>query len=78
MNERPPTTKTCFSVLLQLLDQADEIAVAADDHEGVDVRMGEGHLERVERQVDVRAVLVAAGREVALHHLGGVLGQQRL
>ena len=63
-------------VLLQLLDEADEVAVAADDHEGVDVGMGERHLERVEREVDVRAVLVAARREVALHHLDGVLGQR--
>ena len=60
-------------VLFQLLDQADEIAVTADDDERIDVRVGERHLERVEREVDVRAVLVAAGREVALHHADGVL-----
>ena len=63
-------------VLLQLLDQADEVAVAADDDEGVDVRMRERHLERVEREIDVGAVLVAAGRQVALHHLDGVLRQR--
>ena len=60
-------------VLLQLLDEGDEVAVAADDHVGVDVAVGERHLERVEREVDVGAVLVAAGREVALHQLRRVL-----
>ncbi len=63
-------------VLLQLFDQRDEVAVAADDDVGVDVGVGEGHLQRVERQVDVRPVLVAPGRQVALHQLGGVLGQR--
>ena len=62
-------------VLFQLVDQRDEIAVAADDGEGVDVIVREGHLQRVQRQVDVGAVLVAARRRVALHHLHGVLGQ---
>src|SRR5690606_17021104 len=60
-------------VLLELLHQADEVAVAADDHEGIDVGMREGHFERVEGQIDVRAILVAAWRQVALHHLDGVL-----
>ena len=64
------------AVLLQLLDQRDEVAVAADDDEGVDVVVGEGHLERVERHGDVGAVLVAAGRHVALHHPDGVLREQ--
>src|SRR5687767_6768418 len=35
-------------VLLQLLDQRDEVAVATDDDEGVDVVVGERHLEGVE------------------------------
>ena len=60
-------------VLLEFLDERDEVAVAADDHEGVDVRVRERHLERVEREVDVGAVLVAAGRHHALHHADGVL-----
>ena len=60
-------------VLLELLHQADEVAVAADDDEGVDVVVGERHLEGVEGEVDVGAVLVAAGRHVALHHAHGVL-----
>ena len=61
-------------VLLELLHQGDEVAVAADDDEGVDVVVGEGHLERVEREVDVGAVLVAAGRHHALHQPNGVVG----
>ena len=65
-------------VLLQLLDERQEVAVAADDDVGVDVGVGERHLERVEREVDVRAVLVAAGREVALHEADGVLREARL
>ena len=60
-------------VLLEFLDERDEVAVAADDHEGVDVRVRERHLERVEREVDVGAVLVAAGRHHALHHAHGML-----
>ena len=63
-------------VLLQFVDQRDEVAVAADNGEGVDVIVREGHLERVERQVDVGAVLVAARRRVALNHLHGVLGER--
>jgi hypothetical protein len=64
------------AVLLQLLDQRDEVAVAADDDEPVDVVVGEGHLERVEGHGDVGAVLVAAGGEVALHHPDGVLREE--
>ena len=64
------------AVLLELLDQRDEVAVAADDDEGVDVVVGEGHLERVERHGDVRAVLVAAWRHVALDHADGMLREQ--
>ena len=62
-------------VLLELFNQADEIAVAADNDERVDVRVRERHLQSVERKVDVRAVLVAARRQVALHHLDRVLRQ---
>ena len=64
-------------VLLQLLDERQEVAVAADDDVGVDVRMRERHLERVEREVDVGAVLVAARRQVALHEADGVLRERR-
>ena len=75
VNWRPPTMKICLVVLLELLDQTDEVAVAADDDECVDVRVRERHLERVERQVDVGPVLVTAGCRVALHHPDGVLRQ---
>ena len=63
-------------VLLQLLDERQEVAVAADDDVGVDVRVGERHLERVEREVDVGAVLVAARGQVALDEADGVLGER--
>ena len=61
-------------VLFQFVEQGDEIAIPADDGECVDVIVREGHLQRIQRQVDVRAVLVAARRRVALHHLYGMLG----
>ena len=60
-------------VLFELLDQSDEVAIAADNHECIDMISGERHLERIEREVDVGAVFVAAGREVALNHLDRVL-----
>ena len=63
-------------VLLQLFDEREKIAVAADDDVGVDVRVRECHLERVESEVDVGAVLVAAGRQIALHQPDGVLCQR--
>ena len=62
-------------VLLQLFDEGDEVRVAADDDEGVDVVVGERHLERVEGEVDVGAVLVSTGRQVALHHANRMLRQ---
>jgi hypothetical protein len=62
-------------VLFELLHERQEVAVAADDDVGVDVRVGERHFERVERQVDVGAVLVAAGGQVALHQPNGMLRQ---
>ena len=64
-----------FVVLLELVDESDKIAVAAHDAESVDVIVGKRQFERVERQIDVRAVLIAARRRVALHHLYGVLGE---
>ena len=71
----PPTTKISLVVLLQLVDQRHEIAVAADDGEGVDVVVRKRQFQRVERQVDVAAVLIAARRRIALHHLHGVFGE---
>ena len=63
-------------VLLQFLDERDEVAVAAHDDKGVDVVVGECHLERVEGEVDVGAVLVAARRQIALHHTNRVLREE--
>ncbi len=47
-------------VLFQLVHQRDEVAVAADDRECINVIVRKGHLQRVQRQVDIRAVFVAA------------------
>ena len=63
-------------VLLEFLDEREEIAVAAHDDVGVDVLVRERHLERVEREVDVGAVLVAARRHVALDEADGVLRER--
>jgi hypothetical protein len=62
-----------LAVFLQLVHQRNKIAVAADNGERVDVRMGEGHFQRIQRQVDVAPVFVSARRRQALHHLHGVL-----
>ena len=75
VNERPPTTNTCLVVLFELLDERDEVAVAADDDIRVDVAVRERHLEGIEGEIDVGAVLIAARGEVALDQLGGVLRQ---
>ena len=75
--ELPPADDEHFLVvLLQLFDERDEVAVAADDDERVDVIVRKRHLERVEREVDVGAVLVSAGRKVPLHHPDRVLRHQ--
>ena len=75
--ERAPADDEYFLVvLLQLLDQREKIAVAAHDDVRVDVRVGEGHFKSVEGEVDVRAVLVAARRQVALDEADGVLGER--
>ena len=74
--ERAPSDNEDFLVvLLQLFDERQKIAVAADDHVRVDVLVGEHHFERIEREVDVGAVLVAAGGEITLHEPDGVLRQ---
>ena len=65
-----------MSVLFQLLDERDEIAVAAHDDERVDVVVRKRHLERVQREIDVGAVLVAARGQVPLHHPYRVLRHQ--
>ena len=63
-----------LAIFLQLVDQRNKVAVAADNGERVHVRMGEGHLQRIQRQVDVAAVLVAARGRQPLDHLHGVFG----
>src|SRR5262245_18794555 len=72
----PPDDKHFFVVLLQLFDERDEIAIATDDDKRVDVIVRERHLERIERKIDVGAVLVAAGRKIPLHHPDGMLRHQ--
>src|SRR5450759_452284 len=72
----PADDEDLLVVLLELLDERDEVAVAPDDHVPVDVRVRERPLEGVEREVDVGAVLVAARREVALHEFGCVLRER--
>jgi hypothetical protein len=44
----------------ELVHEGDEVAVAADNGEGVDMVVGERHFERVQRQVDVGSIFVAA------------------
>ena len=68
----PTQHEYALIVLFQFVEQGHEITVSADDGEGIDVIVGESHLQRVERQVDVRTVLVAARGRVALHHLYGM------
>ena len=63
-------------VLFQFVDQRNEVAIAADDGECIDVVVSEGHLERVEGQVDIGAVLIAARRGVALNHLHRMLAER--
>ncbi len=72
----PADDENAFVVLLQLVDQRDEIAIAADDGECVDVIVRERHFQGVQREVDIGAVLVAARRRISLHHLHGVLGKR--
>ena len=69
----PPHHEHRLAVLLQFVQQRDEVAVPAHDRERVDVTVRERHLQRIQRQVDVRAVLVSTRRRHALHHLHRVL-----
>ena len=71
----PADDEDFFVVLFQFLDKRDEIAVTANNHKSIDVIPGKRHLERIERQIDIGAVLIAARRRVALHHLDGVFGE---
>ena len=73
---RPPTTKICLSYCLSFSTRLMKSLSPPTIDVGVDVTVGERHLERVEREIDVGAVLVAAWREVALNQLGRVLRQR--
>ena len=71
--ERTAADPKISAVLLQLLDEPDEVAVSVDDGKGVDVLMRKRHLQCVEGEVDVGAVLVSARRRDTLYHVYGVL-----
>jgi len=60
-------------VLFEFFDERDEVAIAADYYKCVDMIPREGHLECVQRKIDVGSVLVTTGREIPLHHLNCVL-----
>ncbi len=62
-----------LAVFLELVHERDEVAIAANDGERVHMAVRERHLQSVESEIDIGAVLVAAGRRQALHHLYGVL-----
>src|SRR6185369_13018311 len=49
--------KNDLVVLFELVDQGDEVAVATDNGESVDMVVRERHLQRVQREVDIGAVL---------------------
>ena len=61
-----------LAIFLQLIDKRNKIAISADDGERIHVIVGEGHLQRVESEIDVRSILISAGRRQPLYHLNGV------
>ena len=65
--------KHCLVVLLQFVHQRNEVAVATDDRERIDVIVRKRHFQRIERQIDVRAILITTGRRIALDHLDCIL-----
>src|SRR5262245_48512339 len=68
-----PNDQDFLVVLFKLFDQRDEVAIATNDYESVDVISRERHFQRVQSQIDVRTILVATRREIALNHLNRVL-----
>ncbi len=62
-----------LAVFLQLVDERNKIAVAADDRKRVDMGVGKGHLQRIERQIDISPILVTARAGQPLHHLYSIL-----
>ena len=65
--------KHLLVVLLQLFHQGDEVAVATYYDKGIDVVSCKRHLEGIQRQVDIRSILVAARSYVPLDHMDGML-----
>ena len=61
-----------LTVFLQFVDQRNKVAIAADDGKRIDMRVRERHFQGIQREVDVRAILIAPGRGNALNHLDGV------
>ena len=74
VNALPPTTNTVLSYSFSLLTSAIKSLSPLTMAKALICVVREGHLQRVQRQIDVAAVLVAARRRIALHHLHGVFG----
>ena len=70
-----PHNKHSLVVLLQLVHQGNKIAVAADNRISIYVVMRERHFQCIQRQINIRAVLVPARRRITLHHLHRVFRQ---
>jgi hypothetical protein len=73
---RPPTTNTFRSYCLSFSTRVMKSLSPPTITNALMWEWVKGHLERVEGEVDVGAVLVAAGRHHALHHADGVLGHR--
>ncbi len=69
-----PNDEDLLVILIEFFDQRDEVAVPTHNDKGIDMVSRERHFERVECEVDVRAILIATRRQVPLNHLDGVLG----
>src|SRR5262249_13193801 len=69
----PANYQDFLVVLLEFFNERDEIAIPSDDHESIDVIPRKCHLERVQSEIDVGAVLIASRRQIALYHLNRVL-----
>ena len=65
-------------VLAQLGDERREVRVAADDDEGVDVRLGVAEVERVDHHADVGGVLARLAHVRDLDQLEGCSVHRRL
>ncbi len=70
---RPPTTKTFLSYCFSFSTSERKSLSPPTITYALMWRVRERHFEGVEGEVDVRPVLVAAGRQIALHQPDGVL-----